>query len=50
LAKYQVRVQRNGPEEVASLADSFNQMAEALQILGSSSTTNTGTALEVGVI
>ena len=29
--EYQVRVQRNGPEEVASLADSFNQMAEALQ-------------------
>src|SRR5256885_537836 len=29
--EYQVRVQRAGPEEVASLADSFNQMAEALQ-------------------
>src|SRR5438034_9310446 len=29
--EYQARVQRQGPEEVASLADSFNQMAESLQ-------------------
>lgn len=29
--EYGVRVQRSGPEEMASLADSFNQMAEALQ-------------------
>jgi signal transduction histidine kinase len=28
---YEVRVPREGPEEVASLADSFNQMAESLQ-------------------
>ena len=28
---YQARVHRQGPEEVASLADSFNQMAESLQ-------------------
>ena len=29
--EYGVRVRRSGPEEIASLADSFNQMAEALQ-------------------
>ena len=29
--QYQTRVQRQGPEEVASLADSFNQMAQSLQ-------------------
>jgi len=29
--EYDTRVQRQGPEEVASLADSFNQMAESLQ-------------------
>ena len=29
--EYQVRVQRAGPEEMTSLADSFNQMAESLQ-------------------
>src|SRR5437867_13266878 len=29
--EYQARVQRQGPEEVASLADSVNQMAESLQ-------------------
>ena len=29
--EYDARVQRQGPEEVASLADSFNQMAESLQ-------------------
>ncbi len=29
--EYQARVQRAGPEEVTSLADSFNQMAESLQ-------------------
>jgi signal transduction histidine kinase len=29
--EYQARVQRAGPEEVKSLADSFNQMAESLQ-------------------
>jgi len=29
--EYQVRVQRTGPEEMASLADSFNQMADSLQ-------------------
>jgi two-component system, OmpR family, sensor histidine kinase BaeS len=29
--EYQVRVQRAGPDEMASLADSFNQMAESLQ-------------------
>lgn len=29
--EYDVRVHRSGPEEMASLADSFNQMAEALQ-------------------
>ena len=28
---YQARVRRQGPEEVASLADSFNQMAESLE-------------------
>src|SRR5213080_2065982 len=28
---YDTRVQRQGPEEVASLAESFNQMAESLQ-------------------
>ncbi len=28
---YAARVPRSGPEEIASLADSFNQMAEALQ-------------------
>jgi len=29
--EYQVRVQRAGPDEMTSLADSFNQMAESLQ-------------------
>ncbi len=29
--EYEARVQRTGPEEVTSLADSFNQMAESLQ-------------------
>ena len=29
--EYAARVQRSGPEEVASLADSFNQMAETLE-------------------
>jgi len=29
--EYTARVQRSGPEEVASLADSFNQMAETLE-------------------
>jgi two-component system, OmpR family, sensor histidine kinase BaeS len=29
--EYQARVQRAGPDEMASLADSFNQMAESLQ-------------------
>jgi signal transduction histidine kinase len=29
--EYQARVKRAGPEEVTSLADSFNQMAESLQ-------------------
>ena len=29
--EYQVRVRRNGPEEMVSLADSFNQMADSLQ-------------------
>src|SRR5437763_13896952 len=29
--EYQARVQRTGPDEVTSLADSFNQMAESLQ-------------------
>ena len=29
--EYQVRVQRTGPEEMVSLADSFNQMADSLQ-------------------
>ena len=29
--QYQTRVDRNGPEELASLADSFNQMAESLE-------------------
>jgi signal transduction histidine kinase len=29
--EYEARVQRVGPEEVTSLADSFNQMAESLQ-------------------
>src|SRR5207302_2250979 len=29
--EYQTRVQRSGPDEVTSLADSFNQMAESLQ-------------------
>ena len=29
--EYDARVQRQGPDEVASLADSFNQMAESLQ-------------------
>ena len=29
--EYGARVRRSGPEEMASLADSFNQMAEALQ-------------------
>lgn len=28
---YEARIPRNGPEEVVSLADSFNQMAEALE-------------------
>ena len=28
---YQARVGRTGPDEIASLADSFNQMAESLQ-------------------
>src|SRR5437763_9214269 len=29
--EYQARVQRSGPDEMTSLADSFNQMAESLQ-------------------
>src|SRR2546421_7230924 len=29
--EYQTRVHRTGPDEVTSLADSFNQMAESLQ-------------------
>src|SRR5207237_7382528 len=29
--EYQARVQRSGPDEITSLADSFNQMAESLQ-------------------
>lgn len=29
--EYQARVQRTGPEELTSLADSFNQMAESLE-------------------
>src|SRR5437763_9063154 len=29
--EYQARVQRTGPDEVTSLADSFNQMAESLE-------------------
>ena len=29
--EYQVRVERTGPEEIMSLADSFNQMADSLQ-------------------